>query len=701
MRRLIRNGRVLITSLSTLALVAAMTLITWGAFAPPGQAATVGGACDSVAKAFQLAGADGITPAAWTGDGITVPVCGPIPNDGGARTPVYPYPGALRTPGYQCLEFSERYLYYRYGVTMGIPTNGDQVAAHYAAAYPKLFMVVPNGTPHRAPVDGDVLSMSTVPGFDSSAGGHTAVVQASSVNAAGDGTVTIVEQNAVPSGVQVLSVSDWNVHYDGFPYMKWLTTAGLLVTTPVLPAAELTRGYSATLTAAGGAAPYRWSVSAGSLPAGLSLSAAGKLTGTVTAGSAAGGDAVGTWPFTVTVKDAKGKVATARLELPVSGSPEVFSYDTTAGSLRDTRWTGTGWGFTTLDGRGSTLPGHTTDNVGSASSAVEIGGQPLVFYADATAGSLRLAWRTGSAWGFKTLDGTGSKLAGHTGDHVGEAVSAVVVAGRPQVFYRDATTGSLRYAWRTAAGWQFETLDGPGSVLAGHTGQQVGTTVSALAADGRPQAYYDTTAGTLRRAWWTGTRWSFLSMDGPGSQLAGHTTDSVAASVSATLIGGQPRVLYADTTRQSLRQAKLTTAGWRLETLDGAGSTLAGHTTDHVGAAVGVTQMAGDTQVYYYDATRRSLRHAWWTGTAWQFETLDGAGSVIAGHGTDHVGAAVSVTSSASGPQVFYADATDGSLREAWWTATGWDFETLDGAGSTLPGHTGDLVDTGVSVSLF
>ena len=84
-------------------------------------AARPGGACNAVAGAYQFPGADGVTPAAWTGDGLTVPACGPIPNDGGPTTPVAPYPGALKTPGYQCVEFSERYLFYRYGVTMDIP----------------------------------------------------------------------------------------------------------------------------------------------------------------------------------------------------------------------------------------------------------------------------------------------------------------------------------------------------------------------------------------------------------------------------------------------------------------------------------------------------------------------------------------------------------------------------------------------------
>src|SRR5450756_2511515 len=530
---------------------------------------------------------------------------------------------------------------------MDISTNGDQVAAHYAARYAALFMIIRNGTPHRAPVAGDVLSMSAVPGFDSAAGGHTAVVQASSVNAAGDGTVTIVEENALRSGVEVLPVSGWSVRYGGFPYLEWLTAAGMIITTPTLPTAQVSRAYSATLTATGGAGPYRWAVTSGALPGGLALSASGVLSGTVAAASAGGGDAVRAWPFTVTATDARRAVAAAPLELTVAGSPEVFSADATAGSLRDARWTGTAWDFTTLDGAGSALPGHTSDDVGTASSAVEIGGQPMVFYSD-------------------------------------------------------ATTGSLRAAWRSGGGWRFETLDGPGSALAQHTWHHVGSTLGALTANGRPQVYYyDSSAAALHRAWWDGTRWLFLTIDGSTSRLAGHTPDQVGSAISATLGGDQPQVFYADATGQSLRHAWLTAAGWRFETLDGPGAATAGHTADHVGSAVGVTQMNGNSQVYYYDATRQALRHAWRPGSAWQFETLDGAGSVIAGHGTDHVGATVSVTTMSTGPQVFYADASRGSLRHAWWAWAAWHFETLDGPGSTLPGHTGHSVGSHVAVTLY
>jgi hypothetical protein len=673
---------------------------------PARQAATAavrqGGSCNQVPGAYQMPGADGVTPAAWTGDGLTVPACGPIPNDGGLAKPVYPYPGALWTPGYQCVEFSERYLYYRYGVSMSIPTNGDQVAAHYAAAYPALFMIIRNGTPHRAPVPGDVLSLSTAPGFDSAAGGHTVVVQSSSVTAAGNGTLTVVEENAVPSGIQVLPVSDWSVTYNGFPHVEWLTTVGLIVTTPSLPSAHVSRGYSAALTATGGAGPYRWAVTYGSPPPGLALSRAGLLSGTVAAATASGGDAVRTWPFTVTATDPKGAVAVADLRLAVAGTPEAFYYDSSAGSLRDARWTGTRWAFTTIDGSGSTLAGHTSGQVGRAASAVEIDGQPMVFYSDASTGSLRAAWRSGGRWRLETLDGPGSTQPGHTAGHVGSAVSAVVVAGQPEVFYYDAGDASLRNARLTASGWRFETLDGPGSVLSQHTRHHVGSAISALVADGEPQVYYyDATAGTLRRAWRSGDRWFFLNVDGPTARIAGHAGGRVGSAISATLLGGRPDVFYYDAGDASLRNARLTASGWRFGTLDGSGSTLAGHTADRVGSAVAVTQMGGNPQVYYYDATRKSLRHAFWTGSGWALETLDGPGSVISGHDTDQVGSSVSVTEMPDGPQVYYADATADSLRHAWWTPAGWRFETLDGRGSTMARHTTARVGGSVSVTLY
>ena len=71
--------------------------------------------------------------------------------------------------------------------------------------------------------------------------------------------------------------------------------ATLTITT--LSIAPLTKNvpYSQQLSATGGAAPYTWSVTAGALPTGLTLSSTGLISGTPTIG--------GSFSFTVTVRD--------------------------------------------------------------------------------------------------------------------------------------------------------------------------------------------------------------------------------------------------------------------------------------------------------------------------------------------------------------------------------------------------------------
>lgn len=67
------------------------------------------------------------------------------------------------------------------------------------------------------------------------------------------------------------------------------------VSPATLPNGAVTAAYSQTLAASGGVAPYSFAVTAGALPAGLTLSAGGVLSGTPTAG--------GTFNFTATATD--------------------------------------------------------------------------------------------------------------------------------------------------------------------------------------------------------------------------------------------------------------------------------------------------------------------------------------------------------------------------------------------------------------
>ena len=82
------------------------------------------------------------------------------------------------------------------------------------------------------------------------------------------------------------------------------------ITTSSLPVAVAGVTYSQTLATSGGTPPFQWTVTSGSLPAGISLSSGGSLTGT----PSAAGDPT----FSVQVKDANGSVDTTSLSLIVA-----------------------------------------------------------------------------------------------------------------------------------------------------------------------------------------------------------------------------------------------------------------------------------------------------------------------------------------------------------------------------------------------
>lgn len=94
----------------------------------------------------------------------------------------------------------------------------------------------------------------------------------------------------------------------------------LAISTPSLPAGTVGTSYNDTLTASGGTVSYSWSITAGSLPTGLSLSPS---TGAISGIPAASG----TFSFTVTVADSSAPVQTQSgvMSITVSAAPTTTS----------------------------------------------------------------------------------------------------------------------------------------------------------------------------------------------------------------------------------------------------------------------------------------------------------------------------------------------------------------------------------------
>ena len=176
-----------------------------------------------------------------------------------------------------------------------------------------------------------------------------------------------------------------------------------------LPSGTSGTPYSATLTAQGGTPPYSWSISSGSLPAALQLSAAGQISGTP--------NPAGTFTFTVQVTDSStpAKTAPQQLSLAIaSGAPA--SITATSGSTQ-TAQIKTAFGnplvVTVKDTNGNLVPnagvtftapasGASSSFAGGASTATiqtnasGVAASPA-FSANATAGSYSVSASIGAA----------------------------------------------------------------------------------------------------------------------------------------------------------------------------------------------------------------------------------------------------------------------------------------------------------------
>jgi len=181
----------------------------------------------------------------------------------------------------------------------------------------------------------------------------------------------------------------------------------IAINTTSLPSGVQGQAYSAALTANGGTAPYTWSLINNTvLPAGLSLSSGGQISGTPTV--------VGTLSFTVQVTDGGSpqQSTTKQLSISITAPPTIY-----------TIW------------NASTLPG-TVD--AGADSAVELG---VKFKADVN----------GTITGLRFY-----KSSANTGTHVANLWSS---SGTP--------LASATFSNETGSGWQQVNFASPLSITAG------------------------------------------------------------------------------------------------------------------------------------------------------------------------------------------------------------------------------------------
>ena len=208
-----------------------------------------------------------------------------------------------------------------------------------------------------------------------------------------------------------------------------------ITTTSPLARGRAGVAYSQTLAASGGVPPYRWS---GTVPAGLSLAAAGSISGTPST--------PGTFSFTATVTDSMS--VTANRNFSIAIDPPALAI--TTGPILPAGTVGTAYSQN-LSASGGTPPYRWS---GLALAGLTLGSDGLIAGTPSTAGTFTFAAQVSDAASLQTtgqftitIDSVSSPLAITTS---GILSSIAVRAQYSQTL--NASGGTPPYAWSTIAG---------------------------------------------------------------------------------------------------------------------------------------------------------------------------------------------------------------------------------------------------------
>ncbi len=279
----------------------------------------------------------------------------------------------------------------------------------------------------------------------------------------------------------------------------------------------------------------------------------------------------GTGHWLIQRVDTKGKVG-KDTSIDVSGNVYISYYDDSNKDLKFAYNSAGYWQYEVADNGGGSSRESSFDVGEDTSMHIGSDGLARVSYFNDSANDLKYAIRVGSGgncgggkWKCTTID---------SNDEVGQYTSLALDAGnKAHISYYDHSHGNLKYAHEVDSGgncgggkWRCETIDGSSHNVGEHTS-------IALDAGGYPQvAYEDESWGDLKYACKTAGGWNIYTVagDGPGSL---HTGEDTSLKIGSD---GRPRISFHDETHEDLEFAVRTDVcgapgTWQMQSVDTVG----------------------------------------------------------------------------------------------------------------------------------
>jgi len=220
-----------------------------------------------------------------------------------------------------------------------------------------------------------------------------------------------------------------------------VTSTPLIITTKALPRTNLGTSFSATLTAIGGVPPYTWTVSSGQLPAGVTLSSSGVLSGTPSA--------PGTYPLHLRVADSSStpQVTTGAYSLVVATIPISISTNTLSGGTVGSPYSATFSATGGLPPYYWSISGGTLPDGLSLSSSGALSGTP------SAAGTFVFSVKVADTSSHALTTTTNFTLViAPTPVLVATTALPAVAVGSPYAVALAASGGTAPYSWRFLSG---------------------------------------------------------------------------------------------------------------------------------------------------------------------------------------------------------------------------------------------------------